>query len=256
MGSLASKLAAEKVPEKSADPLDESFVPEESADPLDESFVPLLGILDGMKVDGTDILNAADYAGLPAMVHPFFTAMHRLVEVDVKSLPEKERGKYRVLLAGYVTALRKLSQFLDSQIVVFCEIVAETKEPAYNMINVLSYHDLTRELHKATAAVACALAVPASFWLRVNLIEAKGLKVIEGNLKAIREHLEAIQHSMSNTIASYYRDEFMGIEHNLLGAVHCLDELVTLHYIQNGTLRGTTKLTMQRGCRGKRHPRL
>jgi hypothetical protein len=281
MGSRASKPAAEKATQK-------------TADPLDESFAPLLGILDGIKVDGTDILNAANFAGLPAAAHALFSTIRQLVEVDVKSLPEEERGRYRVLVADYFGVLRKLSQFLDGQIAVFRVIVAETNEPvpdknvihrAYNIIDVKGCKDLTNDVQKllgrvqlernevkgairerinraviygalgvfalgvliasgigaalvaATVTVATVAsiaaaggvaAVPAFFKLRVCLSEAKGLKVIEGNLKTIQEHLKAIEGSMSDTRVSYQELEIMGVDHKRLGqcAGRCLDDLI------------------------------
>jgi hypothetical protein len=122
-------------------------------DALDESFQPLLAILDGIK--GTsDILNTANYAYLPAAAQTLFNTVQNLVDVDVNSLPEEQKERYRVLVGDYHTILRKLSFFLDKQTAAFRVIVAETEEAepddevirrAYGLIDAKGCKDLMEE---------------------------------------------------------------------------------------------------------------
>jgi len=94
---------------------------------LDESFQPLLGILDGIN-DTSDILNTANFAYLPAAAQTLFTTIKELVDLDVDSLPEEQKERYRVLVGDYYGILRKLSTFLDEQTAAFRIIVSETQE--------------------------------------------------------------------------------------------------------------------------------
>jgi len=94
---------------------------------LDESFQPLLGILDGIN-DTSNILNTANFAYLPAAAQTLFTTIKELVDLDVDSLPEEQKERYRVLVGDYYGILRKLSTFLDEQTAAFRIIVSETQE--------------------------------------------------------------------------------------------------------------------------------
>jgi len=149
----------------------------------------------------------------------FSESVRDVVNVDVKSVPEREREQYRALVAEYFGALRELSIFLtiqtaalraleaqrDRGITRTFETIIDIRGCKALMVRVMELCcHVFAERKEVSIAIEIrvmrrSLIFPAILSPRMSFIEVSGLRVIKANLRKIERHLAAIRLTMGDS---------------------------------------------------------